>query len=175
MTLGLPALALVTTLAGCGGSSDRRSEFVGTWSYDTVTASTIDCGTNGVFTLTQVGDKTIGHGTAAGVVDLSVSLLDGVTVCAFEYDISGPVATVRTAQSCDLLGLATTTTTPPTTPTEAPNVGTISLTGPNAADFVYTAKLTDLPVPDPATQGATSIPGQCTYHVEAKLARVSSD
>lgn len=102
----LATLAVVGAgLAGCGADASPADDFVGTWLYDYAqTKSTVQCLNSDPLDQPPAPNKTFGRGVSAPLVDLSVSPLDSAVFCDFEFDVAGPVATIKAGQTCTLTG-----------------------------------------------------------------------
>jgi hypothetical protein len=104
--LGTCLLGLVLGAAGCGSDGTPAgpgAAFVGTWLYGQATGA-LTCD-DGVIDETPGGNKTFATGVDDGtIVDLTRSVLDSAITCDFAFDVSGPVATARTDQTCAMTG-----------------------------------------------------------------------
>lgn len=152
------------TSAGCGGDGGDGAKFpdyVGTWHYDQVAMAVLDCGTDGAFSQAPVGNKVFQDGISRGIVDVTVSPIDGVSACNFAFDVKDTTATIFTAQTCVLDGIDTAAVF-------TPSAWRFTLLGPNMAEEVGTGALA---IPATSTVAALN----CTFNLQARLSRVAAD
>jgi hypothetical protein len=147
----LSLLAVTTTAAGCGGSSNDLTQFTGTWQY-TQSMGTLSCtgspDSTGLLGITKQWDT----GVTSDLVDMTPALFDPTTQCFYAFDVKDKVATIQPGQTCGLTdGLGT------QVGTETPTTWTFTLTSSTTADEVL----------------ATSIP-PCTLTGMATLKKIAT-
>jgi hypothetical protein len=143
-------LASVLALSGCA----KGGAFVGTWTYGSGSAATIDCG-GGANNDTLVGNVTIIGGSTSDIV------LAQPSGCNLNFSVSGTTATLVPNQSCSI-SLAGTTST--CTGTLAFSTASLTLAGDNKIMTVQAH----------ANATFSNCTGSCTYTQNASLTRVGN-
>ncbi|MBL0213143.1 MAG: hypothetical protein IPQ07_04620 [Myxococcales bacterium] len=91
-------LGLLVFLAACGTNGSAADDFIGTWTYNAGSTSTLDCPDNSLDNTTmETGTFQIAEGTTS---DFIVVPQSGDKCPAQKFDVSGKVATIVTGQVC---------------------------------------------------------------------------
>jgi hypothetical protein len=165
--------AQASAVAGCGDGGTARNPltgggtdvgaFLGTWHYDQASGA-VTCAGGAPVDLPPSGNKQFATGTAADVVDVSLSPVDPTIFCDFGFDLDGDGfhAVMTANQVCTLTG----------GDQLKPTTWRFTLLGPDKAEEVGGATI-NINFTDPAT-GVPSV-GVCQYSMMALLTRVAKD
>jgi hypothetical protein len=148
--------ALAALAAGCGDSG-KFDRYLGNWRYDQVQAP-LNCGDAGSGDAAPLGNKVFADSLSHAIVEVSVTSVDGLTSCNFEYDVSGMNANMVPNQVCTLTQGATL----------QPSTWRFTLLGPNQAEEVGSAFVNDVPT-------GTGTTANCDVSFQARLTRVAAD
>jgi hypothetical protein len=163
------ALAAACAAAGCGGGGSKTDSYEGTWHYDNVAMASVDCqGT--MLVSPPTANKVFQPGISFALVDVSISPIDGTTSCNFGFDVDGTTATIHPGQICTLVRFIVDPLNPATM---TPTAWRFTQLGPNIAEEVGSASLTNIPLQDNTTGISTLF--DCDYSLMARLSRVATD
>jgi hypothetical protein len=179
-------LVLALCAAGCGGNNldGPTQKFAGAWQYITGMATgSLTCGASTIDE-TPHGNKILATGVDAALVDLTASEIDTDIFCNFRLDVTGPVATVRTDQTCVLTGGNTIIAfnperkpanpgDPAPQPKDPPDAWTFTLLSETTAEEA--ARATLIVYQNPTQIGDPVKEVYCDYDMTAHLQRVSKD
>jgi hypothetical protein len=164
--LGAALAAVATLAAGCGDTSPSGSpadDFVGTWFYNEVLESVVQCPNADPLIEPPDPNKIFAHGTFAPLVDLSPSpILPGV-FCDLGFSVSNGIATAVPDQTCALTALDNFTID---VGADGAPLWTVTLNGPTSATEVAQATV---------HFNQSGKASTCSWNLAAHLTRVSKD